>query len=377
MNIKLLPLIILLTPIIAACTPGQINEAIEACKGDPACFEIVDSAIEEELAARGITGGKMTNVEMNDVKNFLEGFTLGLGENQFNYDKSNSIYQKNYYTGNLEEYTVLLNSMENLMDDFYDRNNTQLVPNLNVFNLDLVNPDFLQLFNTGTGFNRVKHLMYKVGNDVFNYEIYGEQDYIFNIHLELESIFFRDKRYISPVAIYDYFNENYSWTSVFNPNPLILEESHYRSAFFLKETDQGIYLTQNGIFYYMKDDPLYALDVPMLSKLFISNNQGTQYEIGIGFSGGYDNWNIILSFRIYGMDTDYITTKVLANISYKLDESMIGKDLVLQDWFNYALDNNPLDSELLSYTKASLLTEFSSIFSDDLLEPFILDAIVY
>ena len=66
-RLQLICLVIAAVFTITGCTNEQLQEAIEQCKGDEECYLIIDDAITEELSARGISGGVMTNVELEQV----------------------------------------------------------------------------------------------------------------------------------------------------------------------------------------------------------------------------------------------------------------------------------------------------------------------
>jgi hypothetical protein len=375
MNFKIASVFsLMLIPIIASCTPGQINEAIEACKGDPACFEIVDEAIEEELGARGITGGRMTNIEMNRVSEFLETFTIGDGDNQLNARMIQTIEEKNYYLKAPSSLAPIMTSLENLMNDFYNMNNTQLIPSLESFDIPLINEDTTQLFYTGTGFDRVKHLLYKTGDDVFTYEIYGEEAYIFNIQLELDSLFFRDKRYISPLSIYQYFEENYPWDSIFMNNQVTISTEWFTSTYVRTEVEDGVFLQETGFNNY------YDIINPLINLSFTENSSGIIYRIGIGSGGDAYSFatritlSIATPLQLNGLNTEY-SYNVLA---VEVEETMIGASLVVDDWLAYALVSDyDQRSQLGSYTQASMVNTFKTIFANYLDQPFVLDPITF
>ena len=373
MNLKLLTTMsFFLLPIISACTPGQINEAIESCKGDPECFQIVDNAIEEELAARGITGGRMTNIEMEQVSIFLESFTLGESDNQFNQYKLNEIGSKNYYLGYPSENNILMSTIENLSSDFYNNGYPNLLPNLTIFKIDVINPDSKQLFYTGTGFNKIKHMIYKVGADVFNYEIYGNEEYLFNIQLELESIFFRDKRYISPVSIYKYFEENYPWDEIFITDPFIVNNEYMYLEISRVEDEIGVYLIQRGFSHYMKGSSEYESQLPFFSITYTIKSSGKVYSIGTGYSGSFGSFETSLGFSIQDTISENYYTFSGVSINYKLDDSFINQEITLEDWINYAIEEEVDFEDLKEETKNSILEEIKEVFFDFLDEIFIL-----
>ncbi len=171
----------ILLPTLIACTPDQINSAIEACKGDPSCYEIIDEAIEEELSSRGITGGKMTNVEMNKVYSILN-------EYQINYEKwTNDLFLFANNTRN----SILFSERETSSLEYFSG---QITPSeKRYYELQTLNDENKQLFlNAGQ-----KFILYKIGNERFKYEIWGEKIDEFLIDTSLEAIYFNGNRLYS------------------------------------------------------------------------------------------------------------------------------------------------------------------------------------
>lgn len=379
MNLKLSVFIgAVLLPFVAACTPDQINSVIEACKGDLECYEIIDDAIEEELEARGITGGRMTNIEMIQLTEFLQTYTLGPGSNQMTRQKIDEITSKNYYAGNPESNIEIMTSLENLMNDFYDMNQASPFPNLEIFDITVINSDFKQLFYTGTSFNRTKHVIYKTGTDVFKYEIFGSQEFVFNIQIELDSIFFRDKRYISPLAIYEYFEESLSWESIFSPNPMILDNDWASLAVTFGQTDNGYFILQNGFSYYMKDDPNYSLELPLISYQLTSTKTNKTYYIGASYNGSIESLTAYFNIAIYeyGYENIFIPIRE-GELVFLVDEANLGQDLSLRDWIEWSQTKTSLPATLDGYTRSEVFQEIEIEFESYLDLPFVLDPVVY
>jgi hypothetical protein len=195
MNSKIFVLSIsILLPMIAACTPDQINSAIQSCRGNPECYEIIDSAIEEELADRGIVGGKMTNIELNNVYSFLEEFLLTeagpmtAGKvamlNDFGYPPTDGDL---YFVQRM----LYHEDSSGIPNDLFD------FKNLNTENKQKV----IHLGN--------KYLIYKVGSQQYRYEVYRSRSYILNIDLELSAFYWQDKKFVTPALMIEQMLNNY------------------------------------------------------------------------------------------------------------------------------------------------------------------------
>lgn len=357
---------------------GRANLNNEACYGELVCYLIDDPSIVSELSSRNISGGQMTNVEMEKLKFFLETFTVGSKAHQINILKLNEINLKQYYLNFPPETDEIRQNLENLVNDFYNVNQPSPFPNLSVFDLNTTNPQGNQLFYLGSGFDLEKHIIYKVSSDVFKYEIYSTQQYVFNIQLELNTIYFGDKSYLSPKVIYDYFVENYPFENVFNTSPFLYENESTKITVNFFETNQGFYIAQRGFYYYMKGHPVYELEVPFFSIQHNPNNSTKTYSIGAGFKGGYETFSPSLNLNVY----DYGYTSLVlpisgGSISYRINQEMLGQDFTLQNWLDWAKDESIFHSDLIDQTVADTYLELEEIFQFLLDDTFTLDAIVY
>jgi hypothetical protein len=367
-----LSLFLLLTsitfPLVSSCTPDQINSAIEACKGDPACYEIIDDAIEEELATRGITGGRMTNVEYERVKFFLETYTIGFEEHQYNFFKMTEIGQKSYYLDQHITYASIMASMDLLANDFYyDYGNAsnRLIPNLDIFALDIVNPNQKQLFYTGANFDRVKHVLFKTGSDTYSYEIFGENSYVFSIDLELESIFFRDKRYISPHSIYLFFKEELNWEDLFQTPPTLINE-YFQQESKRFENDKGYFIERMGTNYSNDGiDGVYGRrEVPFFSIEYYSVKENINLYISSGAANSENGFNhyLTLSINEYKGDSLFQPSKK-ANLTMTMSNDHLNQEKALSYWIELLKEEPIFFSEYLGYTKAQVFSIFESSFS--------------
>lgn len=288
---------VILIPIISSCSNEQINSAIEACKGDPTCYQIIDEAIVSELEARGITGGLMTNIEMNTLTSFLLGYTLGPSENQVTRNKIEEVFSKSFYMGFRDQNESVLLSLEDVLNDFMGMNNEILIPSTKIFDLEVINPDTKQLFYTGEAFNRTKHVIYKTGDGVYKYEVFGEEEFEFTIQVELNSIFFRNKRYISPKILVEHFSQ-YSWDSILNSIDNKVQNDSIEYYISNSSLTQGYVQYINGKYFY-EPETEFQLDVPFFNYTYREYNSSLVCILGYEFSGNYDNFVQFVNISLF------------------------------------------------------------------------------
>jgi hypothetical protein len=361
MSYKFLAIISALSlPVISSCTPAQINSAIEACKGEPACYEIIDDAIKDELEARGITGGKMTNIEYNQVKIFLQTFIVGPGQHQFSYYKWTEITNKSYYLdGGISNHNLVSN-VGSVANEFNGLTEHRVIPSADFLDLDLVNPDTKQLFYTGTNFDRAKHLIFKIGANRFSYEIYASQSYVFSIDLDLSSLFLNEKRYISPQSIYEYFNENYPWENIFSINPLLIDNQSTFLEIEFQSTDDGFYLNQHGHYYYMKENPTYSSELPLFSLLYFSSSSQRFFGFSSGYSGSFEDFNPGLNLWVSDYSENIIDPTKTTSFSVELPSDMLDRSFSLSEWIDFLIKH----PDLITQNKGFSIPEVQNLIME-------------
>lgn len=170
---RILQLCIVLTIVlfVSGCTNDKIKEAIDDCKGDPECYEIIDNAITEELEARGIQGGTMTVGEMEAVIDFLS-----------EYKMDGTVYAPDIQFDQMYNFDYESILGYQLFTTEFD----QILENQEYFDLRNINPEGIQYFiQDGTRF-----IIYKSGRGRFIYEINADEKYVMEIDLELEKLYF-------------------------------------------------------------------------------------------------------------------------------------------------------------------------------------------
>jgi hypothetical protein len=201
--------------LLASCTPEQIDSAIRACQEDPACYVIIDDAIDDELSSRGITGGTMTNLELESVYEFFDEFLL-----------TESGLVTPGLIALLADYGYPDNDLYYVQRMLYHEDSSG-IPN-DLFAFESFNPDFKQRVI----FQGDKYLIYKVGNQQFRFEAYRSRSYILTIDLELEAFYWNDVKFITPALMLNRLESNYYNSS----NTLIIEEDYMIVDAFMEET---------------------------------------------------------------------------------------------------------------------------------------------
>lgn len=322
-----------ITTFLYGCSTEQLASTIEACKGDPNCYLIIDDAIKDELEARGISGGTMTNIELDLVENFLMGFTLGNNDNQVTRNALENFFTKSFYTGFGDDNPNVMNSMNDLIQDFFSEN-SRIVPNLNLFKVKELNIEGKQLFYTGESFNRVKHVLYKVGTNNFKYEIFGEEEFIFNLQIDLNSLFFRNKRYISPIALLEYF-EDVSWSEVFPDQPYLYENEYFNSSINYFDDENAFTMIQEGYFYYEKGDELYSLDIPFFGLIKRFYQSSESFSFNLGFSGSYEKMEQFITITFYEFEDDWNEPPHKVEISISMTSNELDITKTLEKWLEH------------------------------------------
>lgn len=336
MKLNLFLLVVGITfPLVSACTPNQINSAIEACKGDPSCYEIIDEAIEEELTARGITGGKMTNFELLEVASFLNEFSFGSKEGQLNTYIVNYIFWATYIldNGGYEKWNSFARSL-----DFLNNLNTSF-KNHRFFDLESTGLLDKQLiyFEESPGL-LYKILIYKSGLDVFKYELYLDQPLVFTIDLKLKSIFYSDQRYSSPLNYYNSMKDNTPLSTLIN-DELIIQNSEKNEKIRIIENEFGFYVLMNSK--YLNSNVIetnYCFYFPI--------NQN--YHFGI--SNVHGEWNektvIQNSASKWFVEATHLINHSNVLYEHEVNSDYERQNLTIQIFLDYLFVNEEIMSEL-------------------------------
>jgi len=199
-NIKKLPF----KPIIAASASVALAVSLgvvllggpngilnDACYGEENCFVINDPSIVSELQTRNISGGLMTNVEIDLVYDHLEQFLLN-EETDINQGLVAMLSMLGYSEPELYYPQRML----------YHEDPGGL-PN-SIFNLRGINEENLQYFIHQSD----KYILYKIGPGRFRYEVYANYSYNLTIDLSMNAFYWNDVKFIPPLNVLQRFKNN-------------------------------------------------------------------------------------------------------------------------------------------------------------------------
>ena len=335
--------IALIFPILIACSPEQINSAINACRSDASCYVIIDDAIQAELEGRGITGGSMTNVELENVYQLLEAFyvseagptTPGLVAliNQFGYEG----YQMSYYVQRM----------------LYHIDSTG-IPN-DIFNFRSINQDTKQrVIHQGD-----KYLIYKIGYQQFRFEVYQSRAYILTIDLDLQSFYWNDVKFESPLLLLErmlsgYYTQSSSKIESY-PNMYFLDALKHAAK---PDYGLGVYSENNVSFYHKNSKKNYSL--------FLGASITPSYQ-----TGGYEA-KLFGYINAYGYVDQTQGIAALSNgFSFVLNETFTG---TFGSFFQQLILGQGIEilPEFEIENNAEILTEVLSSIEDIVDLPFVL-----
>ena len=156
----------------------------EACYGELSCYVINDPSIVSELQARSISGGLMTNVEMNLVSAFLTQYQHVLPPAY-----SNTQLRASYFAHNQSGINYDVNGSFKGGDYLYDYLRTYEVDVWweTFTNLETLNDDVLQVFYVEPFDAKV--VVFKTGANSFDYEIWTSTIDVFKIDLNLNKLY--------------------------------------------------------------------------------------------------------------------------------------------------------------------------------------------
>jgi transcriptional regulator with XRE-family HTH domain len=167
---------------------GLINDA---CYGEENCYLIDDPSIVNELESRNLSGGLMTNVEMDLVFTHLEQFLLN-ENSDVNLGLVGLLNGLDYPNANLYYVQRMLYHQD-----------PSGIPNW-IFDLRSIN----QELNQYTLYQGNKLIVYKVGPERFIYEVYSDRAYTLTIDLSLNAFYWQDVKFIPPLTMLDDFLNN-------------------------------------------------------------------------------------------------------------------------------------------------------------------------
>lgn len=170
-----------------------VESVIDQCNNDPACTIVIDNAIDEELEERGITGGKMTLLELEQVEDFL-----------LNYLPSNLPLSLNNTEILAMRFWLNFSNGQGIIHDGIVYDPSGILDYIISFQIDLFKSTYLNLKDINTEnkqlitfvneFNQnIKLVIFKTGLNSFNYEIWHNRIDTYKIDLEMQSLYFNDE----------------------------------------------------------------------------------------------------------------------------------------------------------------------------------------
>jgi hypothetical protein len=100
----------------------------------------------------------------------------------------------------------------------------------------------------------------KIPYNRFMYEVYGSESYVFTIDLSLDSLFFQSKKYISPLALYEYYAIELWKTTNFS-QPHLVSTSDYLLSYRYYDTNESYIFLREGRYYNQYKQPASAISI--------------------------------------------------------------------------------------------------------------------
>jgi transcriptional regulator with XRE-family HTH domain len=180
--------------ILILSTRSNLNN--EACYGETTCYVINDPSIVSELQSRSITGGLMTNVEMEKLAEFMLSYQEVIPEDYpaaylragwAAHINSNISYQAN---GESVDGSNVFESFVTFEPDVWWNTFT---------NLQQLNQEMLQVFQV-EAFD-AKIVIFKTGTNTFDYEVWTETIDVFKVDLSLERLYLNQTLMSIPASL--------------------------------------------------------------------------------------------------------------------------------------------------------------------------------
>jgi transcriptional regulator with XRE-family HTH domain len=314
----------------------QTGLFIDACYGQQNCYLINDPALVSELESRNISGGLMTNVEMEYVYTHLENYLI---------DERTSMNQG--LVGLLDSLNYPEPEMYYVLRMLY-HNDPNGLPNY-LFDLRSLNVDSGQYLLI----NNTKYIIYKIGPNRFKYEIYASRSYTLTIDLGMNAFYWNDFKFSPPLQIIDNFlNNSY---------PTHLAKLYDYDDFYLFE---GLYTQYIDEPYFSGEFMsgsfgFYHLELKLFIVAYISLSYGPSYfnheimfqnrvglyparDLRFSFLNVFDStYNLFPSFINEGNNISYPEEELYPNNDYTFLEDIIP--------YFYAVGSRPLN---LSYSNS-------------------------
>ena len=184
---------------------------IASCYGEEDCEYINDPSIINELTERSITGGLMTNVELNLVHDLMSEFAW-VEQETLNVLSNKQYVERVLDTINID-YEFFPVSIHDAMYQYFL--NQQTIATYEYLDFASINTEDKQLIIQ----NNTKYVLYKSGEAMFSYEVFDPQFvYRYVIDLSLGAIYAQDIRLVEAVETKIKALMNTEYNRVFEDN---------------------------------------------------------------------------------------------------------------------------------------------------------------
>jgi len=303
---------------------GLLNDA---CYGEINCYLINDPSIINELESRNISGGLMTNVELEKVYDLLNNYIEPLNYRVIDLIRE-TVAESEDLVAN-EQVAEVRSDIQWIL-----QTNQLIIDNQHYLDLININENNLQLFIV----NEIKYVIYKTSSSTFQYEIYGNNVIDIRIDFDLNAVFINDQRLFPNAETYvqgiynqkltvanrylTHRNDHYLLITMINNNDHdfelkvlnpVLNTYHYLSLFNVVEQSKaqiqfgvtyfddenktwgygyeyGMLVTLNGLINAMRNTTMIAR---------IVSGQGNHFDINFNFAESEDYFSLLDEYEIF------------------------------------------------------------------------------
>lgn len=164
------------------------NLAIDACYGETNCFLIQDTELISELSSRQISGGLMTNIELEKVYDFLDDYRW-VDEERLQTHANRSMIETYLYYFNYDYKTYDTDEYYQFIGYFV---NEEAQKAQDYLDFETINLDQKQYFIH----EDVKYVLYKTGFESFVFEVFADTYVKYVIDLDFDALYYGEQRMI-------------------------------------------------------------------------------------------------------------------------------------------------------------------------------------
>lgn len=307
---------------------GRANLNNEACYGEQVCYLIEDPSIVSELSSRNITGGLMTNVEMDLLADFLMTYRQPDRD-----DVSNTLLKATYHANNGKNTLFSLGesviSWVNVYEYFVNYNPESWFSTY--LHVKQINPDTKQLFYLEP--QNTKIVIYKTALNTFKYEVWGEQIDVFSVDLNINRLYLNNNLVSKPNhpsnAVIDSFFATLTNDQWIDPNGELHGFISYGNNLYLA---YNFAMTISSDQHYAKNHRIHIMDV----------NKNVSYYIELSCGCSSASGGVVSIYR-YENEVDFgnqeimVSSRVTTEIKFNLRdfESMFtNPNVFIPEWWS-------------------------------------------